>query len=50
MANQPDRQFADPFPRADEAQWRGLVARVLKGAPFERLVSKSADGLAIEPL
>ncbi len=50
MADDTDPAFADAFPRADEAQWRALVARVLKGAPFERLVSKTADGLAIEPL
>ena len=45
-----DMNFADPFPPADEAQWRTLVARVLKDAPFERLVSRTADGIAIEPL
>ena len=30
--------------------WLRLVDGVLKGAPFERLVSKTADGLAIEPI
>ena len=45
-----DMNFADLFPRADEAQWRALVSRVLKGAPFERLVSKTADGVEIQPL
>ena len=48
MAN--DLHFADVFPAADEAQWRKLVDRVLKGGPFERLVSTSADGIAIQPL
>ena len=30
--------------------WRALVERSLKGAPFESLVSRTADGLEIEPL
>jgi methylmalonyl-CoA mutase len=45
-----DMPFADLFPRADEAQWQALVARVLKGKPFDRLVGRTADGLAIQPL
>ena len=37
-------------PPAREA-WLALVAKVLKGADFEkRLVSRTADGLAIQPL
>jgi methylmalonyl-CoA mutase len=35
---------------ADEADWRALVERGLKGAPWERLVGKTADGIAIAPL
>jgi methylmalonyl-CoA mutase len=35
---------------ADEAQWRALVERGLKGAPWARLVGATADGIAIEPL
>jgi methylmalonyl-CoA mutase len=39
------------FPAADREQWRTLVEGVLKGADFERrLVSRSYDGLRIEPL
>ena len=38
------------FPPATREQWRKLVDAVLKGAPFERLVSTTYDGLAIEPL
>ena len=45
-----DPRFADAFPAASEAQWRGLVEKVLKGAPFERLIGKSADGIEIAPL
>src|SRR5690606_15058485 len=35
---------------ADEAAWRALVERGLKGAPWARLVGKTADGIPIEPL
>ncbi|MPZ39069.1 MAG: methylmalonyl-CoA mutase [Rhizobiales bacterium] len=38
------------FPPATQERWRKLVDDVLKGAPFETLQSKSADGLTIEPL
>lgn len=48
----PDRSpFMDAFPKADEAQWRAAVEKVLKGAEFEKkLVGKTADGIAIQPL
>ena len=43
--------LAAEFPPATHAQWRKLVDGVLKGAPFEqRLIAKTYDGLAIEPL
>lgn len=43
--------FAAEFPPADAAEWRRLVDTALKGADFEkRLVSRSYDGLRIEPL
>lgn len=43
--------FASEFPAASETDWRALVDGVLKGAPFEKkLISKTADGLAIQPL
>jgi methylmalonyl-CoA mutase len=46
-----DLRLAAEFPPATEEQWRKLVEGVLKGAPFEkRLVAKTYDGLAIEPL
>ena len=38
------------FPTISDAQWRGLVDKALKGAPFERLVSRTADGIEIQPL
>jgi methylmalonyl-CoA mutase len=43
-------QFTADFPAATQEQWRKLVDAALKGAPFERLVSSTYDGLAIEPL
>ncbi|MCW5691899.1 MAG: methylmalonyl-CoA mutase small subunit [Pseudolabrys sp.] len=43
--------FAAEFPPTDTAEWRKLVDAALKGADFEkRLVSRSYDGLRIEPL
>lgn len=45
-----DPAFTASFPGVDEARWRSLVDRVLKGAPFEKLVGRSYDGLAIQPL
>lgn len=35
---------------ADEAAWRALVEQGLKGAPWSRLVGKTSDGIALEPL
>ncbi len=42
--------LAAEFSQANRAQWLELVAEVLNGAPFERLVSKTSDGISIEPL
>jgi methylmalonyl-CoA mutase len=38
------------FPAAREADWRKLVDAALKGGSFERLKSRTYDGLTIEPL
>lgn len=35
---------------ADEAAWRALVEQGLKGAKWDRLVGKTSDGVALEPL
>src|ERR1700683_4510630 len=45
-----DLRFASDFQPASYDDWRRLVDGVLKGAPFERLVGKSYDGLRIEPI
>jgi methylmalonyl-CoA mutase len=42
--------LAADFAPATREEWRKLVDRVLKGAPFERLISTTYDGLSIEPL
>jgi methylmalonyl-CoA mutase len=35
---------------ATEADWRRLVDKVLKGAPIERLVTTTLDGVEVQPL
>lgn len=46
-----DLPLAAEFPPTTEADWRKLVEAALKGASFDkRLVSKTYDGLRIEPL
>jgi len=49
--NPPDEPtLAANFAPATYEDWRKLVDGVLKGAPFERLVSKTYDGLTIQPI
>jgi len=45
-----DLRLAADFAPASYDDWRKLVDGVLKGAPFERLVGKTYDGLKIEPI
>ncbi|MBI5262521.1 MAG: methylmalonyl-CoA mutase small subunit [Bradyrhizobium sp.] len=45
-----DLRLAADFPQASYDDWRKLVDGVLKGAPFEKLVAKTYDGLKIEPI
>jgi methylmalonyl-CoA mutase len=45
-----DLQLAAGFPPATYDDWRKLVDGVLKGAPFETLVSKTYDGVTIAPI
>lgn len=50
-ATEPPVSLAADFPAANEAQWRTLVDKVLKDADFaKRLVTRTADGIEIEPL
>ena len=43
-------RLAADFAPATYDDWRTLVDGVLKGAPFEKLVGKTYDGLKIEPI
>lgn len=46
-----DLQLARDFPTPTLDQWRALVDKAIKGGDFERrLVSRTADGLRIQPL
>ena len=45
-----DLRLAADFPAATYDDWRKLVDGVLKGAPFEKLVGQTYDGLNIEPI
>jgi methylmalonyl-CoA mutase len=47
MSSEPTLQLGEA---ADEADWRTLVEQGLKGAQWQRLVGKTADGLDIQPL
>ena len=50
-ANFPETELAGGFPAANFDVWRAMVDKALKGADFDkRLVSKTADGIRIEPL
>jgi methylmalonyl-CoA mutase len=50
MTSTDDLSFAADFAPATYEDWRKLVDGVLKGAPFKKLVSKTYDGLTIEPI
>src|SRR3984893_2079101 len=51
MASAPDDlRLAADFAPASYDDWRKLVDGVLKGAPFEKLVGKTYDGLRVEPI
>jgi hypothetical protein len=50
MTNIDELTLAAEFPQATYEDWRKLVDGVLKGAPFEKLVSKTSDGLKIDPI
>ena len=51
MTTTPDElRLAADFAPATYDDWRKLVDGVLKGAPFEKLVGKTSDGLKIDPI
>ncbi|MEH2628288.1 methylmalonyl-CoA mutase [Bradyrhizobium sp. AZCC 1719] len=50
MTDNDELTLAAEFPQATYEDWRKLVDGVLKGASFEKLVSKTSDGLKIDPI
>ncbi len=51
MTTPPDDHLASDFAAAKLEQWRSMVEKALKGADFEkRLVSRTADGIRVDPL
>ncbi len=44
------KPLASGFDEPSLAQWRALAEKTLKGAPFERLVTTTADGFQVQPL
>jgi methylmalonyl-CoA mutase len=42
--------LAGDFDRPTDQQWRDAVDKALKGAPFERLLYRTADGIEVQPL
>lgn len=42
--------LAGGFDPADEEAWLAAVDKVLKGAPFTKLVGRTADGVTVQPL
>jgi methylmalonyl-CoA mutase len=50
MTTTDELKLAADFAPASYDDWRKLVDGVLKGAPFEKLVSKTSDGLQIDPI
>jgi methylmalonyl-CoA mutase len=49
-ASEQTAPFVDVFAPATEDQWRQKVETALKGAPLQKLVSKTFDGFDIQPL
>lgn len=46
-----DPKLTNAFPPASETQWRAAVDKALKGGDFaKKLISRTADGIAIQPL
>ncbi len=41
---------AAQFPTPTREEWLELVAKVLKGAPFDRLVHRTYDGIEVQPI
>ena len=44
-----DLPLAAEFPATDRADWVRLVEKALKDRPFEKLIARTYDGIAVEP-
>ncbi len=45
-----DLSLSADFPRGDEARWRELADKALKGAPLDKLTTRTEHGVAVKPL
>jgi methylmalonyl-CoA mutase len=45
-----DLPLAAEFPATNRTEWLRLVEKALKDRPFDRLISKTYDGIPVEPL
>ena len=43
-------EFSSAFPAFAEADWRKAAEASLKGGAFDRLVSRTSDAIALQPL
>lgn len=50
MGSETELTLASEFPQPSRDDWLELVAKVLRGAPFETLESTTYDGITLEPL
>jgi methylmalonyl-CoA mutase len=46
----PESPASPPSPKSAEAEWRRLAEAGLKGAPFDKLVATSPEGIRVDPL
>ena len=45
-----EASLENPFPPATPEEWQGLALKGLKGAPFEKLISQTPEGISLNPL
>lgn len=50
MAAQAGPVLAGDFEQPTETEWLAAVDKALRGAPFDRLISRTADGIEVQPL
>lgn len=50
VADQPVRPLADIFAMPQQADWQALAEKTLKGTAFDKLITRTLDGLSLQPL